>query len=512
MTWNYLSSSYSREFFLHGDVTRSSRGVRKYFLPVLLLIEFLLVATGGFPSTKITEVAVYLSKYGYLPSKYTNPTLGNLLSKETFTEGLKDYQEFFGLNATGVVDEATARMMRMPRCGVPDKVYRPRGRRRRFTYTDKSHSWNHTDLTYYFHNYSKKLGLSLSKEQVQADIKVALDHWANASFLTFTKTKRRGDMKLLWGTYSHGDRAPFDGPGGTLAHAFAPGSKLAGDTHFDDSETWTHDEFAGANLIQVATHEFGHALGLSHSKVKNAVMYPSYNSYKPLFKLEQDDIKGIQSLYGQFVTREKTKSFSELCLNYEKINAILTDAHRKTYIFKDQYFWELDDEGLSSGYPQKTSLYWPEAPYPLDAALNYDNLTYFFKDKKCWCYRDKSLVSGFPKYISKVFKGMPTKIDAAIVWKRALYFFKGKKCYKHGGGVFSTGKSISKKWYGLPDDVTAAFVSNQNNYIFVKKRQYFKLDAKTGAVEKNKRMPYPRNFRDWWLNCGDRPRRLDQYE
>lgn len=40
----------------------------------------------------------------------------------------------------------------------------------------------------------------------------------------------------------------------------------------------------------------GHALGLDHSNVEEAIMYPSYKSE---FKgLHEDDRKGIQSLYG----------------------------------------------------------------------------------------------------------------------------------------------------------------------------------------------------------------------
>jgi len=106
----------------------------------------------------------------------------------------------------------------------------------------------------------------------------------------------------MWGVGDHGCGYPFDGNGGILAHAFypPPNGNFAGDIHFDDDENWTTDYRNNSSqpldLITIAAHEIGHSLGLQHSSVTEALMYPYYNGSHRY--LHQDDIDGIRSIYG----------------------------------------------------------------------------------------------------------------------------------------------------------------------------------------------------------------------
>jgi hypothetical protein len=100
------------------------------------------------------------------------------------------------------------------------------------------------------------------------------------------------------------ERRAIDGPNNTLAEAWMPywGTALAGDVHFDSAEAWSTHPSSGFDILEVATHEIGHGLGLDHQPANvNAIMNPSYGgrfSGPGTGFLLADDIAGIQAQYG----------------------------------------------------------------------------------------------------------------------------------------------------------------------------------------------------------------------
>ncbi len=97
-----------------------------------------------------------------------------------------------------------------------------------------------------------------------------------------------------------------DQPGSTLAvtctfysTSGSPYPAIDFDMEIDPSWTWTTGSTGvSTDLQSVATHEFGHALGLNHSSINAAAMYFSYQGGTLKRNLHSDDVAGIVAIYG----------------------------------------------------------------------------------------------------------------------------------------------------------------------------------------------------------------------
>ena len=85
--------------------------------------------------------------------------------------------------------------------------------------------WKVKELTYKISKYPSTQ--RLSKPQVDKEIEKALKVWSDVTDLTFEQ-RRTGKVHIdiRFESFHHGDGDPFDGVGGTLAHAFFPVSFL----------------------------------------------------------------------------------------------------------------------------------------------------------------------------------------------------------------------------------------------------------------------------------------------
>ena len=163
------------------------------------------------------------------------------------------------------------------RCGVSDHL--------RVTLDNK---WRKPQLTYYVSAYVPGIPASTFDGILAA----AWKGWMDVCGIQVLRTVSRETASLILAT-GRGGRSGFDGRGGTLAWAeLPPGDDRQLLMRFDADEDWNEPL-----LEAVAEHEFGHLLGLDHSRLKTALMYPyvnlRINRPQPL-----DDIPRIQALYG----------------------------------------------------------------------------------------------------------------------------------------------------------------------------------------------------------------------
>ncbi|XP_041657775.1 matrix metallopeptidase 30 [Cheilinus undulatus] len=453
-------------------------------------------------------------------------------SLDSFDETLRKMQKFFGLEETGQLDSNTLEVMAKPRCGFTDASS--------YSHFEGRPRWRKNLITYRITEYTP----DLSQSAVDAAIAKALKVYSDVVPLDFKKIySGTADMMIKFRDHVHGDFAPFDGQGGVLAHAFSPGEGLGGDAHFDEDESWTLSS-TGSNLFLVAAHEFGHALGLSHSSDKTALMFPNYQYVTTEdYQLPEDDRRGVQAIYGARETStqpapqpqpnpQPTKKPApkpqpqpqpqpqpkpqpqpqpepepdptsepppDRCSRFIIFDAAAS-IDRTLHFFKDGYFWKRGSswDGISE---EKIESVWPGIK-KVDAAYEdkTTNTVIFFEGDHYWGIRGNTVLPGYPKPISDFgFPRYINKVDAAVhvsFTSRTLLFVRGKIwSYNERRGRMDGGypKPIYRELGGIGLRVDAAF--QNKGYL------YFSSGFRQTEYHYQRRRVIRTMLNNKWLDC-----------
>jgi hypothetical protein len=171
--------------------------------------------------------------------------------------------------------------------------------------------------------------------QWQQQIEAAASLWENATNANLALVPDGGQPVGVSGNQQDDPRfgdirigaVPLSG--GVLAVTFVPppanGGTDAGDILFNSNINWQIN--SNYDLLTVAAHEFGHALGLGESSVSTAVMYGTYNGIKQA--LVSDDISGIQSIYG-------TRQFDQFNTGSQRNNTYMNATNINSFIINTQ--------------------------------------------------------------------------------------------------------------------------------------------------------------------------------
>ncbi|RWS17240.1 Matrix metalloproteinase-16-like protein [Dinothrombium tinctorium] len=452
-------------------------------------------------SSDISKLTTFMTRYGYILQ--SDLEARNVRDSKQFSEAIKQMQQFGNIPVTGVIDNATLALLERKRCGLPDILNDEniseliRKKRYDLYYT----KWDRKNLFWSVLNYTK----DFSAEKQFRIFTKAFKLWSDASDLTikYRKNHRKADLVISFYPGNHSCYYPFDAKGAILAHAYFPKTARAGEIHFDDGEDWLDElkyEFGeGIQLYGTTAHEIGHTLGLRHSKVYDALMFPYEKPIPDDYILPYDDTLGIRKLYGPNIALKpftqqgftpppiptRPTDFTDTCNT--SFDAV-TELRNEILFFKGKvrkigklcsqiYFWRLfANMFLERNIPVEIKMLFdrlPENFSGVDAAYMRpnDREIVFFAGSNYFVYNIDGPKSVFPRHLASLgFASDVQKIDAAMVWgyNNRTYFFKGAKYWRFNEELFKVESDYPRDiavWKGVPAHVDAAFTYRRNVFI-----------------------------------------------
>ncbi|XP_072290910.1 matrix metalloproteinase-15 [Eucyclogobius newberryi] len=448
-----------------------------------LLTLALSCAEGQVPEEQDFNAETWLRQYGYLSQ--ASRQMSTMQSAQILSKAIGDMQLFYGLEVTWEMDPSTAVAMRRPRCGVPDRKSEELddgARKKRYALTGQQ--WDNDRITYSILN--QQIPSSLGEELTYEAIRKAFDVWKRVTPLTFeelpavnnSSQSELADILLLFASGFHGDMSLFDGEGGSLAHAYYPGPGMGGDTHFDADEPWTLENHnpQGIDLFLVAVHELGHALGLEHSDNPSAVMAPFYQ-WVPShnFTLHEDDIKGIQYIYGAPLMTNAPATLPSLPDDHTTVVSTTTDKEEPT-----------------SSYPTSRPPETPPSAGPDVAVQPEPDTTLPPTTTTTVSHRGTVPVTPAKRPVPPTWAPPPPPsppkkpdqlppnicdgdFDTVTLLRGEMFVFKGRWFWRvrRNRVLDNYPMPISVFWMGLPNDIDAAYERHDGKFVFFKDDRFW---------------------------------------
>jgi hypothetical protein len=220
----------------------------------------------------------YLKTYGYLQNfKYTI---------DDFKTRVKLFQEMFNITLDGEIGPETLSSMSLKRCGCPDIPFA----------NTQSIKWN-KEVKYFVEDAPTIDGIKANKAAFEEIIRLSFKAWQEVCCFPKTIQVTSKSAANYYFDTRTGRSNDFDGPSGVLAYNTL-GMANPSISFYDGDENFTFEKSGGIKLLHVCTHELGHGLDLDHSRVRTALMAPTYSPTvgKPQ---QNDDISRALKLYGQ---------------------------------------------------------------------------------------------------------------------------------------------------------------------------------------------------------------------
>ncbi|EHB05312.1 Matrix metalloproteinase-9 [Heterocephalus glaber] len=270
-------------------------------------------------------------------------------------------------------------------------------------------------------------------------------------------------------------------------------------SNFDTDRKWGFCADQGYSLFLVAAHEFGHALGLDHSSVPEALMYPMYRFLEGS-PLHEDDVKGIQHLYGPgpepeprppvTTTREPQPTApSTVC------PTLPPTAHPTA-----------GPTGPPAAGPTGPPTAGPP-PDPVDNPCNVNifdaiaeigNYLHFFKDGRYWRFSEgrRRQLQG-PFLIADTWPALPARLDSAFEepLSKKIFFFSGRQVWMYTGASVLGPRRLDKLGLGSEvTQVTGVISRGGGKALLFSRERFWRFDVKTQRVDSRSVTPVDHMF------------------